>query len=352
MVQNPNHIGCHTLGTSEPFFSGTQKLERELIELVSTDILQGEIGGQDGYVASGGTEANMQAIWIYRNYFMKEFNAALDEICIICSADNHYSMDKAANVLSVGIRKVAVDEQDRIMTKSAVDHTLSNAKKEGKKYFIAVPTMMTTMYGSVDNIEILVDALDQQKIDYKIHVDGAYGGFYYPFSAPDNQLSFAHPKVTSVTLDAHKMAQAPYGTGLFVIRKGWMHYANTREASYVAGEDCTLIGSRSGANAISIWMILMKYGPFGWQEKVFILQKRTDWICQQLDRLNIAYYRHPQSNIVAIRAEYLNPKIAENYGLIPDKHQAPNWYKIVVMEHVIIEKVIPLIEELKTAHRP
>jgi glutamate/tyrosine decarboxylase-like PLP-dependent enzyme len=238
------------------------------------------------------------------------------------------------------------------MTKSAVDHTLSNAKKEGKKYFIAVPTMMTTMYGSVDNIEILVDALDQQKIDYKIHVDGAYGGFYYPFSAPDNQLSFAHPKVTSVTLDAHKMAQAPYGTGLFVIRKGWMHYANTREASYVAGEDCTLIGSRSGANAISIWMILMKYGPFGWQEKVFILQKRTDWICQQLDRLNIAYYRHPQSNIVAIRAEYLNPKIAENYGLIPDKHQAPNWYKIVVMEHVIIEKVIPLIEELKTAHRP
>ena len=24
LVQNPNHIGCHTLGNSEPFFSGTQ----------------------------------------------------------------------------------------------------------------------------------------------------------------------------------------------------------------------------------------------------------------------------------------------------------------------------------------
>lgn len=351
MVQNPNHIGCHTLGTSEPFFSGTQELERELIELVATDILQGEIEAQDGYVASGGTEANMQAIWIYRNYFMQEFQATLDEICIICSTDNHYSMDKAGNVLSVAIKKVAVDDQDRTMTKESLDDSLNQAREEGKKYFIAVPTMMTTMYGSVDNIDILVDALDRHEIEYKIHVDGAYGGFYYPFSAPDNQLSFAHPGVTSVTLDAHKMAQAPYGTGLFIIRKNWMQYANTREASYVAGEDCTLIGSRSGANAISIWMILMKYGPFGWQEKVFILQKRTDWICEQLDELNIAYYRHPQSNIVAIRAKYLNPTIADNFGLIPDKHEAPNWYKIVVMEHVIIEKVIPLIEELKTAQR-
>ena len=26
----------------------------------------------DGYVASGGTEANMQAIWVYRNFFVKE----------------------------------------------------------------------------------------------------------------------------------------------------------------------------------------------------------------------------------------------------------------------------------------
>ena len=31
-IQNPNHIGCHTLGESEPFFEGTQQLEREIIE--------------------------------------------------------------------------------------------------------------------------------------------------------------------------------------------------------------------------------------------------------------------------------------------------------------------------------
>jgi len=346
MVQNPNHIGCHTLGTSEPFFSGTQEIEKELIELVCVDILRGEKGKHDGYIASGGTEANMQAIWIYRNYFQREFGATNDQISILCNADNHYSMDKAANVLSVGVRKVEVDQENREMKPELLHSTLKEAWKKGIRYIIAVPTMMTTMFGSVDDIETLVDTLEQFDFHYEIHVDGAYGGFYYPFSNPKNTLSFAHPKVTSITLDAHKMAQAPYGTGIFVIRKNWMQFANTREASYVAGEDCTLIGSRSGANAISIWMILMKYGPYGWEEKIYILQKRTNWICKKLDDLQIDYFRHPLSNIVTMRSKYIPKDLAQEFGLIPDHYQAPKWYKIVVMEHVTIEKVYPLIEKL------
>ena len=31
LIKNPNHIGCHTFGESEPFFAGTQKLEKEVI---------------------------------------------------------------------------------------------------------------------------------------------------------------------------------------------------------------------------------------------------------------------------------------------------------------------------------
>jgi len=98
LIKNPNHIGCHTLGKSESFFSGTQAIEQELIELCAVDILGGKLGQQDGYIASGGTEANLQAIWVYRNYFQQKFNASLTEICILCSVDSHYSMDKAGNV--------------------------------------------------------------------------------------------------------------------------------------------------------------------------------------------------------------------------------------------------------------
>src|SRR5690606_15394966 len=122
-----------------------------------------------------------------------------------------------------------------------------------------------------------------------------------------------------------------------LIRKDYMAYANTKDASYVEGEDYTIIGSRSGANAVSVWMILMTYGYFGWQEKITVLLSRTNWLCHELDNLNIAYYRHPKSNIVTIKAQFLNPDLAHEFGLVPDNHKQPNWYKIVVMEHVTIE---------------
>ena len=39
--------------------------------------------------------------------------------------------------------------------------------------------------------------------------------------------------------------------------------------------------------------------------------------------------------------------VANKYGLVPDNHQAPAWYKIVVMEHVIIEKLEALVDDLQ-----
>ena len=143
------------------------------------------------------------------------------------------------------------------------------------------------------------------------------------------------------------MAQAPYGTGIFIVRKGLIHYVNTEQATYVEGEDLTLIGSRSGANAIAVWMILAKHGPFGWQEKIFILQKRTEWMCNQLNQLNVEFYRNNYSNIIAIKGSFVNGKTARLFGLVPDSHLAPKWYKIVIMEHVTIEKLSSLIERLK-----
>ncbi len=260
LTQNPNHIGCHTLGKSEPFFEGTQAIENELIEICAVDILKGNFKEQDGYVASGGTEANIQAIWIYRNYFMKEFSAVRDEIAIVCSGDSHYSVDKAANLLSLDILKIPVDESTREFNKQEIDPLLWKAKKEGKKYFIVICNMMTTMFGSVDDLEVLTGSLEKLSCEFKVHVDGAFGGFYYPFTNEESKLTFQNPSITSFTLDAHKMAQSPYGTGIFLIRKGFIQYVNTQEASYVEGEDFTLIGSRSGANAIAVWMILSKNG--------------------------------------------------------------------------------------------
>jgi len=347
LIQNPNHIGCHTMGASESYFKGTQDIERELIEICAVDVLKGESGQQDGYVASGGTEANLQAIWIYRNYFISQLKAKREDICILCSEDSHYSMDKAANVFAIDLFKVSVDPKDRSISCNNVKETVQTAMDNGKTHFIVICNMMTTMFGSVDDVNQYVEVLNEFKCAFKIHVDGAFGGFYYPFSEELSALTFENPSISSFTLDAHKMAQAPYGTGIFLIRKDFLQYANTEEASYVEGEDCTLIGSRSGANAIAGWMILVKHGPFGWQEKIYVLQKRTSWMCDELSQMNIEYYRHERSNIITIRSKYVDADIASKFGLVPDNHTDPQWFKIVIMDHVTIEKLLPLIEMIK-----
>lgn len=347
LVHNPNHIGCHTLGKSEHFFAGTHVIEREVIEMCAVDILKGQPNEQDGYIASGGTESNMQAVWIYRNYFMQKHGAKREEVAILCSADSHYSFDKAANILAVGIQKVKVDTDSRKISEETVIEAIKEAQEKGYNYFIVIINMMTTMFGSVDNIDTYITAFKKTGLPHKIHVDGAYGGFYYPFTENRGRLTFENEHITSFTLDAHKMAQAPYGTGIFLIRKDFIQYANTSSASYVEGEDFTMIGSRSGANAIAVWMILMKNGPFGWQEKVFILQKRTRWMCKELEALGIEFYSHPQSNIITIKSDSLNADIAAEFGLVPDNHRNPKWFKIVIMDHVTIEKLMPMITRIK-----
>ena len=347
-VANPNHIGCHTLGTSEKAFKGTQEMEREVLEVLAVDIFKAEPNSYDGYVAPGGTEANIQAIWMYRNYFMHQFNAKASEIVIIASEDTHYSIPKASNLLMIDYLKIPVDFETRIITTASLESSIISAKAEGKKYFIVVSNMGTTMFGAVDNPEVYIEILEKHNLTYKLHIDGAYGGFVYPFSNKNCAINFSNPKISSITIDAHKMLQAPYGTGVFICRKGLIENVLTKEAEYVEGMDLTLCGSRSGANAIAIWMILFTYGPFGWCEKIRVLQMRTEWLCEQLDALKVSYFRDPFMNIVTIHSEYITDALADKFTLVPQKHSNGNqWFKIVIMDHVEIDQLSTFIDDLK-----
>ena len=347
LIRNPNHIGCHSLGDSEPFFSGTQKIELETLRICAEDILHAEPNSTDGYVASGGTEANIQAAWIYRNYFMQEKGARTEEIALICSEDNHYSAAKAANLLNLPFVRISVDDEMRKIRQDDLNVRLTALQNKGVKYIIVVANMMTTMFGSVDHPDDYVPALKAHNMPYFIHVDAAYGGFVYPFNGIKHELDFAHPDITSVTLDAHKMVQAPYGTGIFLIRKGYMHFVRNDEASYVKGLDATLIGSRSGANAIAIWMILCTYGKDGWTEKIQNLIDRANRIADVLKEKGIRFFQEKNSNIITIRSGQLPQSLIDQFHLIPDDHDNPKWNKIVVMEHVTDEKVARLIGKIR-----
>ena len=70
-------------------------------------------------------------------------------------------------------------------------------------------------------------------------------------------------------------------------------------------------------------------------------------MCKRLNELNIQFYRHKNSNILTIRSQFVDPEVATKFGLVPDDHSNPKWFKIVIMEHVTIEKLTTLVEHLK-----
>ena len=47
----------------------------------------------------------------------------------------------------------------------------------------------------------------------------------------------------------------------------------------------------------------------------------------------------------------MTAELAHKFGLVRDNHHDPEWYKIVIMEHVTIEKLIPPIEGRKEERR-
>lgn len=349
-VANPNHIGCHTIGESEHAFSGTHELEIETLNVLAVDFFKSKPNDFDGYIATGGTEANIQALWVYRNHFVNNHNARFDEIAILASEDTHYSIPKGSNLLGIDYLIVPVDFEDRTIDRSVLEELIAKAKSEGKKYFIVVSNMATTMFGSVDDPDLYASVLNAFDLEFKIHIDGAFGGFIYPFGTAKEDIGFNNPNISSITIDAHKMLQAPYGTGVFICRKGLIQHVLTEEAQYVNGMDLTLSGSRSGANAMAVWMILFSYGPHKWFEKISVLLMRTQWLCDQLDELGIGYYRHPNMNIVTMKSDKIPAELEDRFDLVPETHDGNNkWYKVVIMDHVEIHHLEQFIEELKTS---
>ena len=349
LIANPNHIGVHTLGDKhEDFFKGTHEIEKDLIKICAEEIFGAEPQSYDGYVASGGTEANIEALWIYRNFYLQEYKADLSDIAVIYSADTHYSIPKAINLLGVKGIEINVDEKTREINLKDLELILHDVLLAGYKYFIVNVNMSTTMFGSVDDINKIVDLLDLFHLNYKIHIDGAYGGFIFPFTNTENPFTFKNKAISSFSIDGHKMLQAPYGTGIFLIRKDFLKYVCTNEAGYVKGKDYTLCGSRSGANAVCVWMILRTHGSIGWSVKMHQLVDRANSICERLNEMGVKYFRHPYLNIVTIDANFMSGNLARKYHLVPDNHEEkPNWYKIVVMPHVKQGIIDKFLSELK-----
>jgi tyrosine decarboxylase/aspartate 1-decarboxylase len=221
-----------------------------------------------GYVTSGGTEANVQAVRAARN----RRRGDVSEPNVVAPESAHFSFHKAADVLDVELRLVPTDDDHRAdvaAVRAAVDDDT----------VLVVGVAGTTEFGRVDPIPEL--AAVAHDVGAFLHVDAAWGGFLLPFT--DRAWSFAHAPVDSLTVDPHKCGQAciPAGGLLFRDRNGLDSLAV--ETPYLEStSQATLTGTRSGAGVASAAAALGELWPDGYRREYERVSDLADWFAGEL----------------------------------------------------------------------
>jgi glutamate decarboxylase len=220
-----------------------------------------------GVFCSGGTLANLTALWVARNRLLGPSpgfagvaeeglaaalrHAELDDVAVLVSRRGHYSLSKAADLLGLGRRQL-------VTIPVTARHTIDvgalrreiaalRARRIGALAIVGIAG--TTETGSVDPLDELADVAAEHGIHF--HVDGAWGGPTL-FSARHRDLLRGIERADSVTLDAHKQLYVPVGAGMVVFKdvqalSAVEHHANyvIRRGSRDIGKH-TLEGTRQG----------------------------------------------------------------------------------------------------------
>jgi glutamate/tyrosine decarboxylase-like PLP-dependent enzyme len=212
-----------------------------------------------GHLSSGGTFANLEALWVAGQLAPGKAIAASDQA--------HYTHSRISSVLGLPFVTIPSDDQGR-MDLTALEHLLTT-----KEIGTVVVTLGTTAIGSVDPLDQIL--LLQQKHNFRIHVDAAYGGYFTLASNLSSQTRAAFdaiPRADSIVIDPHKHGLQPYGCGCVLFRDPAVGrlYKHDSPYTYFSSKDLhlgeiSLECSRAGASAVALWATqqLLPYVPGG-----------------------------------------------------------------------------------------
>jgi len=210
-------------------------------------------GWQDrhlGHLCSGGTVANLEALWVAR-----ERGAPGSKL--LSSEFSHYTHSRLSGVLGIDHVSVAADKDGRMDVESLRGHLHHNAGESGSTTVVA--TLGTTSFGALDPLAEIV-AL-RKEYSFRLHVDAAYGGYFGLLpELPRAEDYAALSNVDSIVIDPHKHGLQPYGCGcvLFANPDDGVVYAHESPYTYFTSDELhlgeiSLECSRPGAAAVALW---------------------------------------------------------------------------------------------------
>jgi glutamate decarboxylase len=220
-----------------------------------------------GAFCSGGTVANISALWVARNKLLKadgDFRGVAREglhramrhygyqdLAILVSDRGHYSLKKSADILGIGqenVIAVPTDENNKIDCQKLAEKCQQLADKNIKVLAI-VGVAGTTETGNIDPLDKMAEIAQQQQCHF--HVDAAWGGATL-LSNKYRPLLKGIEQADSVTIDAHKQMYVPMGAGLVIFKDPSSVSAIEHHAEYILRKGSkdlgshTLEGSRPG----------------------------------------------------------------------------------------------------------
>ncbi|APW96340.1 tyrosine decarboxylase MfnA [Halobiforma lacisalsi AJ5] len=226
-------------------------------------------GGPTGYVTSGGTEANVQAVRIARERAAR----GTDRPSVVVPESAHFSFRKAADLLQVDLEVVPTASDHRVdldAVRAAVDEDTA----------AVVGVAGSTEYGRVDPIPELGEIATS--VDALLHVDAAWGGFALPFT--DREWHFGHAAVDTMAIDPHKMGQAAVPAGGLLVRSADLLDELAVDTPYLEStSQATLTGTRSGAGVASAVAAMEELWPDGYRDQYVRSQHNAEWLADQLE---------------------------------------------------------------------
>jgi len=232
----------------------------------------GELVGfpaEAGSFTSGGTVSNLTALTAARERAVpgaRHDGLAGCRLALYCSAEVHYSVVRAAELLGIGsgfVRGLPIDA-DRRLRPDAVAVAIEADRAHGIVPVAVVATAGTTLTGAVDPVDELADLCAEQGV--WLHVDGAYGlpAARVPSAA---RLFRGVDRADSVAIDAHKWLYLPKACGIVLVRSQQdLHRALGHEGGYLPHDrqelhaaDITLEYSRP-FRALKLWLALRVHG--------------------------------------------------------------------------------------------
>ena len=212
-----------------------------------------------GHLTSGGTFANLEALWIAGQLAPCKAIAASDQA--------HYTHSRISGVLGLAFVTIPSDNTGRI------DLRALEALLQTQSIGTVVITLGTTAVGAVDPLAEILKL--QQHHKFRIHVDAAYGGYFTLAGnlSPESRAAFdAISQADSIVIDPHKHGLQPYGCGCILFRDPAIGqlYKHDSPYTYFSSKDLhlgeiSLECSRAGASAVALWATqrLLPYTPGG-----------------------------------------------------------------------------------------